>query len=106
MITLGITYEIITPDSAAIGDAAERGWYTDKKEWQPGDLRQAIEVLKERGYIEASDSTLGDYTWFTAFDSGERCRWNFETGGYENLSLHVDGITLSTRKRILRALQA
>lgn len=107
MIQIGITYTVITPESAEYGDAEDRGWHTEKKTWEPGDLREAITTLKDRGYVKPSDyPTVSDHTWFTAYDSGERNAWNFETGAVENLSLHVDGVTLATRKRILRALQA
>jgi hypothetical protein len=102
-----VTYEIVTPESAACGDGAERGFVLPYDHVVLGDgvcgeeagklrdtcrvtLRQALRLV---GLCEDSGS------WFTEADS----RLDVHTGGEERRSLHLpDNITGASYRRIGR----
>lgn len=104
-----ITYEIITPESAENGDAAECGfvepqfklqvpldevnanaidWPSESLEWS---LRDA-EVFLGRGGMEDSGR------WFTSCDPSR----DFQTGSETFYSLHPDNVTPATYERLKR----
>lgn len=89
-----VTYEIVTPESAEDGDAAERGF-----EMQDVSLREAWEFLRwQGGHCEASDSHILTARWLTLY--GEQ---DYRTGSYTNYSLHLpEGLSQNTRLRIAR----
>lgn len=91
-----VTYEIITPESAEHGDAAERG-YVAPGEWrdddpQPMSLREALQLCYPQ---EDSGS------WFSECDGRE----DYRTGAWERRSLHPPrNITASSYGRLVRLL--
>lgn len=101
-----VTYEIVTPESAEHGDAAERGFVTPGG-WRheinstdindPGldlDLRSAVNLI---GCVENSGS------WFTETDG----RDDYRTGANERRSLHPPrNITPASYARLARLLAA
>lgn len=96
-----VTYEVVTPESAEHGDAAERGfiapggWRTSagNPEIELG-LREAIELVAA-GVMEDCGQ------WFTEADG----RLNYETGASERRSLHApDNITAASYARLARLL--
>lgn len=99
MLTFNVTYEILTQESAAEGDADERGFICEHVR-----LREAFEeVFNTRtsavggiSAIEPSSSSIHDMRWITV-DNG----MEYETGAYESRSLHIpENATASTRRRI------
>jgi hypothetical protein len=115
MITACFTYQKVTPESAENGDVSEHGFYqpggwfyplTDsghklnKQDYQtvlmtPGELKDLLREAERHGIFEDSGR------WFSSVDPQQ----DFRTGEETYFSLHFDGITQSTYKRISRVLQ-
>lgn len=98
-----VTYEIMTEESAAQGCSEEHGFLATNV-----SLREAFaEVHNTRTSrvdcvhcIEADECPVVSPRWITVYNGME-----FETGAYENRSLHIPGhITDSSRRRIARLM--
>lgn len=122
MISIGFTYDKITPESASEGDVSEAGRYepggwfyplscyggdaeNDKgtaKNWKPGDLRAALKSARDLGISEPSQfpTITSPHAWFTSADGD----LDYSTGEETRYSLHVDGATVATLNRIARIL--
>ncbi len=125
MITFAFTYSTVTPESAEHGDHADHGYVVDgwkfsanddeiredminvnpdsyREEWKRGSglLTHMVKLARGYGICEASDSEIGIGTWFSSTDPEQ----NYETGEDTSYSFHVDGVTLSTLRRICRLL--
>jgi hypothetical protein len=93
-----VTYEIIAPESAEHGDAAERG-YVSPGDWHHDDesamsLREAVNLV---GCLEDSGS------WFSETDG----RDDYRTGAHERRDLHPPhNITPASYSRLKRLLKA
>ena len=104
MITLGVTYETVTPESAEQGDVADTGWHLERETWKPGLLREFLTPLL-RHHVEPSESPgISQRTCWTAYNTNEGTREYYETGAEQSLSFHISGATLSTMRRIHRIL--
>lgn len=99
-----VTFEIVTADSAAHGDAAESGWISRAVE-----LREAVaDLIATRtsrvdgiAAIEPSDSEPRGCRWITAYNGTE-----FETGATESRALHLPAtMTAASRARLFRLLK-
>lgn len=87
-----VTYEIITPESAEDGVAAERGWHHDSPEGCDLSLREAIDLM---GCCENSGR------WFSEIDA----RHDYKSGAETFYSLHPPrNITPSSYRRVARLL--
>jgi len=91
-----VTYEIVTPESAEVGDAAERGFVAEGV-----SLREAVDLIG--GVAHSADTwpcTLANPPrWFT------NEAYNEETRGVENRSLHLPrNVTPSSAIRVARLL--
>ncbi len=118
MITLGFTYDKVTPESAEYGDTSDHGFYgpggyfysmnvdhiradilANKADysppWKPGDLRQAIHTARDLGIYEDSGRWFDSRGEDTDYSTGETTRYAF----------HPDGVTPSTYRRIARLLK-
>lgn len=100
-----VTYEVVTEESAALGDADERGFISED-----GPLRYAIEdLLTTRTahvegcqYVEPSGSDIGQARWITVANGMEHL-----TGAYESRSLHIpDRVTPASRARLVRLIRS
>ncbi len=96
-----VSYEIVTPESAAEGEAEERGMIT---EGEGVTLRHALQLatgsLSHYAAESANEWPIRAPRWFD-FDFSE-C---FQTGAHERRSLHVpDSITPASRRRLARLL--
>lgn len=123
MITFAFTYSTVTPESAEHGDHADHGYVVDgwkfsmnddeicndiinvnpdayREEWKAGSLTDVIRIAGGYGICEASDSEIGIGTWFSSTDPEQ----NYQTGEDTMYDFHVDGVTLSTLRRICRLL--
>lgn len=82
MIKLSQTFEIVTEESAADGDAAERGF-----DWQdaPHTFRETVELIRDGGFIHPSCSP-GVPRWLSTEVIQDRAF--FELGEHRTLSLH------------------
>lgn len=78
-ILLSQTYEIITEESAADGEAAERGF-----DWQdcPHTFREVVDLIRDGGFCHPSCSP-GVPAWLSA-DAEQ----DMHDGSYETKSLH------------------
>ena len=93
-----LTFERITPESAAEGDVAEHGVL-----FESISLREAIDHMEGAECIEANEYPLQGARWVTAFGTHE----DYLSGEVGNLSLHFpEHLTPSTRRRIVRLLGA
>ena len=94
-----LTFEVITPESAEHGEAAQAGVLEES-----ATLRDAFEEMRfaEAG-IEASDYPATAPRWITA----RRTREDFETGEVGNVTLHFpESTTPASRRRVLRLLES
>lgn len=82
-----ITYEVITPESAEDGDAAERGW-TDE-DGEKHSVQSAIELLTRSHCVHASSSSFHAGIWYTDADPDA----DFETGAETSQSYHLSGFS-------------
>lgn len=78
-IILSQTYEIVTEESAADGEAAESGF-----DWQdaPHGFRETVEIIRDGGFIHPSCSP-GVPGWLST-----ESEQDFGTGEWESKSLH------------------
>ena len=115
----GFCYDIVTTESAEIGDTAEHGWilpgmwtfplYDDDghhndvlDQAQAGDfdiddLGEAIRFAESLGISEDCG------TCFSTSDSQIR---DYSTDEHWSYSMHIDGVTPSTYRRIARLLRS
>lgn len=95
MPKFNVTYEIVTPESAAEGDAEERGFISEDV-----SLREAVRDLGGTAY-EANEWPVTSPRWFTNSEYNE----DYKTGGRESRSLHIpETVTTASRLRIARLL--
>src|SRR3546814_18800287 len=94
-----ITYEVVTPESAADGDVAESGFTSDNGIRYPVEKRNeaptyemagphaAATFIIERGGVEHSSSEFDERTWYRADDVAV----NIPNGPAESRSYHLIG---------------
>ena len=93
-----MTYELITPSSAAHGDVEDAGIL-----YPSITLREAIEELSGAEYVEANEYPVTSPRWVTGYGTHE----DYLSGETGNLSLHFpEHLTPSTRRRIVRLIEA
>lgn len=97
-----VTYEIVTPESAEQGDAAERGFISEGE----SSLRYALELAAgpyaRPPAIQADSSPISGAIRWLDFDHGQ----DMKTGAHELRSLHIpDKITAASRLRLARYCQ-
>lgn len=98
MTTFLLTFERITPESAALGDVAESGVL-----YEGISLREAIDEMDGAETIEANEYPLHSPRWVTAYGTHE----DYLSGEVGNISLHFpEHLTPSTRRRIVRLIEA
>lgn len=90
------TFEIITEESAAEGDVADRGWKDETG--TEYDVKETISLLR---HTEPSNSHFHVGTWYTEYGSQDPF-----TGDVENTSYHlVEGtFTEDEERRIFAAI--
>src|SRR3546814_19114409 len=94
-----ITYEVVTPESAADGDVAEAGFTSDNCIRYPVEKRDEVPTYEmagphaaamfiiERGGVEPSSSEFDDRTWYRA----DAVAAHITTGSVESRSYHLIG---------------
>jgi len=93
-----VTYEIVTPESAEDGEAAESG-YASPGGWKHDDpadltLREAIRVC---GFYRGGGGFEDCGSWFVTIDADE----DYRTGEHTTYSVHPpDSITPSSYRRL------
>lgn len=110
------TYEVVTPESAAEGEATERGWVdeagyviepdADDVE-QYGDILAAVVGLVEKYIgvgVEASDYPCCNvgHTWYTEIDVSI----DYRTGAETRRSWHLEGFSADEQEFIYEVLTA
>jgi len=95
MAKFDVTYEIVTHESAAEGEAEERGFVAEGV-----SLREAYKLVGCYA-LEADCWPVHGPRWFTNFEYDE----DFRTGARESRSLHLPNhLTEASRMRIARLL--
>jgi hypothetical protein len=89
---LAISYQIVTPESAEAGEAAESGMCIPRR---PACVREVMMWLERCD--EASSTVIDVYTWATTSPE-----LDFYTGGECTFSVHVYGITAAQKARLFR----
>ena len=98
MTTFLLTFETVTPESAALGDVAEHGVL-----YEAITLREALEQFEGAEIIEANEYPVQSSRWVTGYGTHE----DYLSGEVGNISLHFpEHLTPSTRRRIVRLLEA
>ena len=98
MTTFLLTFETITPESAALGDVAEHGVL-----YEAITLREALEQFEGAETVEANEFPVRSPRWVTGYGTHE----DYLSGEVGNISLHFpEHLTPSTRRRIVRLLEA
>lgn len=101
MLKFNVTYEIVTPESAEHGDAAECGFVSEDV-----SLRDALDDLQGEGcHVEANEYPVSAPSWVTAYDTNDGTASFYEDGEHESRSLHFpDTMTASSKLRVCRLL--
>lgn len=86
------SYEVITEESAAEGDAAERGWVDEEGEVL--GVNAAIEWLRSKGPLEPSSSQFHKGIWYSGPSEDD------EYGGMYQEAYHLAGFTEAQQQRI------
>jgi hypothetical protein len=86
-----ITYEVVTPESAEEGDAAERGWIDE--DGTDYTVEDAIQLLQGK---EPSSSHFHPGVWYSDIDGDVDLR----TGAETRQSYHLDGFSEDEQRAI------
>ncbi len=114
MRRIKISYETVTPESAAEGDIADNGWENEEGvccDPDDCDIEEyesefsavvALAVNAIGGGVEASDypGCHPGYTWYTEIDGDI----DYADGSEKRLSYHLDGFTADEELAIYEAL--
>jgi hypothetical protein len=92
---IAVTYEIVTPESAEEGDAAERGW--EDEQGAEYTLSEAIEKL--RG-LEPSSTAFHPGVWYSDCDGDT----DYRTGEVKYLSYHLVDFSVEDQRAIFDAV--
>lgn len=105
---IATTYEVVTPESAEAGDAAERGWDNEEGEsMEPDeyDLEEALTAtdkaatwLRNQGVEEASSSQFHPGVWYTSSVAQDRAY--FEKSEERRQSFHLRGFSQEEERTI------
>ena len=83
MLLVSVTYEVVTPESAEDGDAAESGFlYQD----DALTFRQVIDLLREHPHPSQSGPDYGPRSWATSEPVPDGC--NMTEGAIYSQSVH------------------
>jgi hypothetical protein len=122
-ITTGFTYSEVDEESAIDGGLLDYGFcapggcisslndqavannieanpHLYKVPWEPGNLRMVIAEARHLGICEASHFEISEGTWWSSTDDDI----DYQTGISTGYSLHIDGCTAATKRRIHRLL--
>lgn len=91
------TFDVITEESAAEGDVAERGWVDEDGEVL--GVNAAIEWLRSKGPLEPSSSQFHKGIWYSGPSEQD-----MHTGGWYQEAYHLAGFTEAQQQRIYSAL--
>jgi len=89
---LAVSYQIVTPESAEAGEAAESGMSVPRR---PAGVREVMAWLEK--CHEVSSTLIDAYTWATTSPE-----LDFYSGGETTYSVHVYGITAAQKARLFR----
>jgi hypothetical protein len=103
------TYDIVTEESAAHGDVAERGWIDEEGEVMEPDADEeaegitavslAVKFLRDAGGIYPSSSGFHPGVWYS-----NEAEQDYRTGEWETRSYHLVNFTTEEQKEIYEAL--
>lgn len=92
------SYEIITEESAAEGDVAERGWLNEEGElFDSAD--EVARHLRDEGVIEASSSCFHPGVSYNT-----ESQQDMHTGEYKSESFFIHGATPGQERKIYKKL--
>lgn len=87
------TFEVVTEESAAEGDAAERGWVDEEGEVL--GVEAAIKWLRDKGPLEPSSSQFHKGIWYSGPSEQD-----MHTGEWYQEAYHLAGFTEAQQRRI------
>lgn len=112
MRKIKITFETVTPESAAEGDAADRGWIDeegvsiepDELDIEDNDTELnavvALAVKEIGGCVEPSSSQWHQGVWYTEIDPDR----DYQTGAETRKSFHLYGFSKDEERAIFSRL--
>jgi len=120
MFKASFTYSVITQESAEHGDHAEHGWILPggweypldgddhdsvldqarNGDFDETDLSSAISYAQSLGICQDMESSSGNW-----LDSIDPDNGDYSTDEQRFYSMHIEGVTPSTYKRIVRLVQ-
>ncbi len=118
MLAIRRTFEIITEESAAQGDAERRGWFDPRGPWESEDrpepeivsFRDLIDLIRRCEMSCEPLAPIGDlsHVWGTEYAENDGTRDFYEKGETRNVSIHFAGDNRGRRwwSLALRAAQA
>ena len=93
-----VTYEIVTPESAEVGDAESRGFVLPGG-WRTEDPSEGLMSLREA--LRLADPTEDSGGWFSEVDG----RTDYRTGAVETRSIHPPrNVTAASYGRLARLI--
>ncbi len=108
---IAITYDIVTEESAAVGDFAETGWVNkagvsmkpDKYDKEEGltVVDMAVKFLKDEGAMEPSSTSFHPRVWYSWPDAQQ----NYSTGDYTTQAYHLKGFTEEEERAVFNAVK-
>lgn len=93
------TFEVVTEESAAEGDAAERGWVDEEGEVL--GVEAAIRWLRDKGPLEPSSSQFHKGIWYSSEPVP-----TLENGEWYQEAYHLAGFTEAQQRRIYEGVVA
>jgi len=110
-----IAYEIVTPESAGMGEADDRGWEDEEGIPIPfpseEDLEEygslvetivakAVEIITKEGLVVPSSTVFHDSVWYSTIDPDR----NYGTGSETYYSFHLKGFCSHERRYIFERI--
>lgn len=106
------SYQVVTPESAEIGDYDETGWEDeDGRPIEPDEfdvdehgefeaiVRDAVSYIQESGNVEASSTRFHTGIWYTTIDAEN------EDGTSTTYSFHLNGFLPEEEEAIFNRLK-
>ena len=104
IVTLSVTYEIVTDESAEEGEAQETGFDIENEVYDLSDEDEVTGLIRvcedfEGGELSSSRHSLSDSDWITQYEERD-----YVNGWFKNRSLHLKSDVKGLVVKILGAL--
>ena len=97
MKAIKVYFQTVSPESAENGDFSAMGEH-DFREVE--SIEDALEFIKEFGYLEPSSSEFHSEIWYTTTDSVE----NYKTGDQTNYTIHLENFSDLEQRQVYKSI--